>query len=267
MRILAISDIHLNIESANCEYTSRKFVEDLLSIDKNSFDVLVFAGDIANKSRTTIMFLKKVCEAFIDKWVIFVPGNHDFYNRLGYYKEIDKIKNKLNTYRFVILYDSIFSFNNYNFIGTTLWTNMQYGGNIKANKSIAAYTMNDYYKILKDDRTKLLVDDTINMNKHSFNIINQSNDEFYDNIIVITHHAPSPRSIPAKYMNCDTNAAYVNEYDDFIRKNDYKIKLWIHGHIHAYNDYQIGNTRIFSNPLGYGFDDERKNFEFKIIEV
>lgn len=261
MKILAISDLHLDLDGNT--YPSRKFIEDLLSI--KDFDVLTIAGDIANNNRISFMFLKKVCETFKDKQIIFVPGNHDFYNRLGYYKEIDKIKNKFKVYNnFYVLYNSVLIHQDYAFIGSTLWTNMQYNNDVKMNTYIAQRNMNDYYKIRKDDKTLINVFDTIKENQISFDRIKEFVG-FEDNrkIVLITHHAPSTRSIPARYMNEDTNCAYVNNYDDFIR--DSKINLWIHGHIHSYNDYQIGNTRIFSNPFGY--DYERFGFEFKIIEV
>ena len=42
---------------------------------------------------------------------------------------------------------------------------------------------------------------------------------------------------------------------------DKKPKLWIHGHTHCKFDYNIGNTRIVTNPSGYPSErDCRINF-------
>lgn len=28
-------------------------------------------------------------------------------------------------------------------------------------------------------------------------------------------------------------------------------ELWIHGHVHAKQDYRVGDTRVIANPRGY----------------
>jgi Icc-related predicted phosphoesterase len=39
-----------------------------------------------------------------------------------------------------------------------------------------------------------------------------------------------------------------------MKKSD-NVKLWIHGHIHETNDYQVAGCRVVSNPRGYyGFE-------------
>ena len=66
-------------------------------------------------------------------------------------------------------------------------------------------------------------------------------------IVVITHHAPSIKSIPLKYLNSDLSPAFASNLESFILKHS-NIKLWCHGHIHSYNDYKIGDCRIVCNP-------------------
>jgi hypothetical protein len=42
--------------------------------------------------------------------------------------------------------------------------------------------------------------------------------------------------------------------------------VWIHGHIHSAHDYEVGDTRIVSNPRGY--PHERTNFDEQMaVEV
>jgi hypothetical protein len=76
--------------------------------------------------------------------------------------------------------------------------------------------------------------------------------------IAVTHHAPSPRSIPAPYADDPLSAAFASDLEPFIESSG--IPLWIHGHTHFNVDYTVGSTRILTNQCGYpgqrvaGFD-------------
>jgi Icc-related predicted phosphoesterase len=80
--------------------------------------------------------------------------------------------------------------------------------------------------------------------------------------IVVTHHAPSALSLPLQRREDTISCAYASHLDDFILR--YQPPLWIHGHIHHSNDYQIGSTRIISNPQAYP-DDPNENFDPRFI--
>jgi Icc-related predicted phosphoesterase len=67
--------------------------------------------------------------------------------------------------------------------------------------------------------------------------------------VVITHHAPSDRSIPPQYTTDILSAAYASNLEDFIRTAG--PNLWFHGHTHHSWDYTIGSTRVCCNPRGY----------------
>ncbi len=64
------------------------------------------------------------------------------------------------------------------------------------------------------------------------------------------HHAPSGKSVPARYKDDLTSAGYASNLERLMGKAG----LWIHGHIHTSNDYEVqwdeGSTRIISNPRG-----------------
>jgi len=76
---------------------------------------------------------------------------------------------------------------------------------------------------------------------------------FSGKTVVITHMAPSARSIPDHYKDELLSAAYASHLDELAQGAD----LWIHGHIHDSVDYSIGNCRVISNPLGYPRSDEQ----------
>lgn len=67
--------------------------------------------------------------------------------------------------------------------------------------------------------------------------------------VVVTHHAPSAKSIAPKLSEELTSAAYASHLDEMIKANN--IDVWIDGHVHNSCDYNVGNTRIVCNPRGY----------------
>ena len=69
-------------------------------------------------------------------------------------------------------------------------------------------------------------------------------------IIVMTHHCPTPKCISNQYVTSHLNASYISDLDDFILKHQ-NIKVWCCGHVHSRFIDKIGNTLIVCNPRGY----------------
>jgi Icc-related predicted phosphoesterase len=70
-------------------------------------------------------------------------------------------------------------------------------------------------------------------------------------VVMVSHHAPSFRSIDPRYRaQREMNGGYASDLSNLILDNP-KIKLWIHGHTHSPHDYMIGDTRVLCNPRGY----------------
>jgi Icc-related predicted phosphoesterase len=81
--------------------------------------------------------------------------------------------------------------------------------------------------------------------------------------VVIGHHAPSYQSIHEMYKGqADMNYAFCSDLDDIMVMHD-NIKLWVHGHVHNCFDYQINQTRVVCNPLGY--PGEQNYFDPELI--
>lgn len=70
-----------------------------------------------------------------------------------------------------------------------------------------------------------------------------------ETVVVMTHHAPCPLSIPEKYREHKMNAVYASDLSSLFYEFD--VDYWVHGHIHSKSDYMIGNTRFLANPRGY----------------
>ena len=68
--------------------------------------------------------------------------------------------------------------------------------------------------------------------------------------VVVSHHAPHPRSIHRRYLDSPSSAAYASDLTWLIER--YKPEFWLHGHVHDSFDYEVDQTRIICNPRGYG---------------
>ena len=80
--------------------------------------------------------------------------------------------------------------------------------------------------------------------------------------IVVTHHAPGPKSIPEEYKDDILSSAYASNLEPMILQ--YEPQFWIHGHIHTPVKYELGRTRIICNPVGY-MNEPYNGFEKKLM--
>ena len=70
--------------------------------------------------------------------------------------------------------------------------------------------------------------------------------------IVVTHFAPSARSVhPAHPENDEYSAYFVTDWLDKNHERFPPGSIWVHGHTHWNVDYQLGNVRVMSNQYGY----------------
>ena len=83
--------------------------------------------------------------------------------------------------------------------------------------------------------------------------------------VVITHHAPARGSIAASFENSPLNLCFISELEDRIRR--WQPRLWLHGHVHNSFDYEVGRTRIVTNPRGYAPGGQLENPNFDPLRV
>ena len=81
--------------------------------------------------------------------------------------------------------------------------------------------------------------------------------ELNENVVVISHMAPSYQSVCQNFKNTE-NGAFVSDLDDLILSYP-QIKYWCHGHTHNFFDYKIGDCRVICNPGGYPGQDTKFN--------
>ena len=243
LKIRYFSDLHL-------EFIHPNKIEQFIKQIPNGIDeICVLAGDIGNPFEPNYdIFMNFIATNFIKTFII--TGNHEYYNKTktieetniyieNYFKKFDNISFLNNNYEY---------YNNYCFIGTTLWSKI----------TNPTYEINDVYHIPYFDYIQY---NRLNMLSVDFlEDVLQKN----ENCIIITHHVPSNSLIDIKYKTQKMrpyNQWFFCDMDDLIEKYNNKIKCWIYGHTHTSSNVIINNIPFLCNPIGY--PNENSNLEFQ----
>jgi predicted phosphodiesterase len=245
MKIALVSDVHLSVG--------------FLPLPESTADVLVIAGDIARPARAM-------------EWAratrvptIYVAGNHEFYGSdlATTYARLVELSEGTNIR---VLERSEWHHQGVRFLGCTLWSD---------------------YRLFEteDARTRGLSDATKFM--YDFSVIKVAPD-FADTFspavsqllfaqsvawleecfarphagptVVVTHFAPTPQSIAARFKDSSINASFVSDLTSQIER--WQPELWLHGHTHDSFDYRVGRTRVVCNARGYAKDGRTENGRF-----
>jgi predicted MPP superfamily phosphohydrolase len=236
MKLHILSDIHLEFAP---------FVP-----PKTDADVVILAGDIHIGTKA-ISWLK---ETFPNSTVLYILGNHEYYGQTlpKYTGEIKELVQGSNLH---VLEKDSFIVDNIVFLGCSLWTDFDLFGNPRVAGYYATQSMTDYRKIrISPSYRKLRSIDTAGIHYSSRHWIAEQLEKYRGaKIIIVSHHAPSTRSLPLGYEEDILSAAYASRLDAFVENSG--ACLWIHGHVHICQDYIIGSTRVICNPRGYPNED------------
>lgn len=232
MKIQIISDLHQEFGVSELSF--------------GNADLVILAGDI-NLGTKGIEWIK---ENIPDKPVIYVLGNHEYYKGT-YPNTLNKIIEASRGSNVNVLENDSIELGGIRFHGATFWTDFSLFGNPVEYGIICQSKMNDYRMIRRDPSySKLRTIDTYKIHQISkkWLLKNLEESKAYKNV-VITHHAPSIRSVPEEYRKDPVASAYASDLEDIIIK--YKPAYWIHGHIHTPIRYNVDETEIICNPHGY----------------
>jgi predicted phosphodiesterase len=224
-------------------------------------DVFVCAGDLMHNPQGGVQWLTKS----IPIPSVYVVGNHEFYRGIYTTWREEGLQEASLHPDVHLLENAISVIDGVRFIGCTLWTDFAlYGAETtEAAKETAASSMNDYRQIRYGTvNSWQLVDFKPNhaakANEASRAFLESALAQpYHGKTVVVTHHAPHPRSIHPKYENNLLNASFASDLSGLIERT--QPDLWVHGHVHSSFDYLVGKTRIIVNPKGYG--NENPDFE------
>ena len=250
MKVRYFSDLHLEFIKPN------KIGRFIKKIPSGIDEICILAGDIGNPYQTNYdVFMQFISNNFKKSFII--SGNHEYYNKTKTIQETNEFMKvyfqKFNNISF--LNNNYEIYDNYCFIGTTLWSNI-------TNPN---YEINDVYKIPHFDH--------IQYNKLHMLSVDFLEDALQENenCIIITHHIPSETLIDIKYKTLTLlpyNQWFYCNMDKLIETKRNKIKCWIYGHTHTPSNVIINEIPFLCNPIGYPNEnsilDFHKNFTIGI---
>jgi predicted phosphodiesterase len=242
MKIRILSDLHIN---------RADFVPPAAESD-----LVVLAGDV-NVGTQGIDWAAK---AFSEQPVIYVLGNHEYYGH-SFSTLPNELQAQATGTQIQVLERGIARIGNVTVLGCTLWTDLAFTGNAPEAATALAPWLGDYRCILSAvDGPTIVPADTLTLHRESVAWLRHARSQAGGRCVVVTHHAPSPRSLGPGFFRhpaaretspgaVHRSAAYVSSLEALVEELD--PLLWIHGHIHTPADYHIARTRVVCNPRGY----------------
>jgi Icc-related predicted phosphoesterase len=221
-------------------------------------DVVVLAGDIG----VGVGGIEWAARRFPKVPVIYVPGNHEFYDHdIGL---TDKLKAGAPADIHVLNNDKL-ELDGIRFLGCTLWTDFRLHGEGEAwfARQRAKRLIEDFASIKKGGR-RFTPEYSVELHEASKAwLVGELKNEFSGPTVVITHHLPASTSVAKRYANDSLNPAFASRLEDVIEK--YRPELWVHGHTHVPCDYDLFDTRIVCNPRGYPGEAHDSRFQADLV--
>lgn len=247
MKLHILSDLHVEFESFEAPATDA--------------DVVILAGDIHVGRRG----LDWALQQFPEKPVIYVLGNHEYYGK-ALPRHTAKLREFASGTNVHILEQDVLTLDGVRFLGCTLWTDFSLFGDPRIAGYEATQTMTDYKRIrVSPSYRRLRSIDTAAIHDRSRRWLESQLRESSSDIVVVTHHAPSRKSLHGFRHDDLLSAAFVSDLEEFLIRS--KARLWIHGHLHSTSDYTLGKTRVLCNPRGYPDEYNNQFVPNLVVEV
>lgn len=213
-------------------------------------DLLLLAGDTGTNTSQTRWF-EDLDRLRPNTWRLDIPGNHWGYDKTPW-EECEQ----------TLVSDAY----GLKIVGATLWTDFNLYGDPQRAKEHAHLGMNDYRTYIRPDRQWLEPHHTEEWNRQHIEFLRQFG-KAAD--IIMTHHAPSSKSIAPEFIHdYQLNPCFVSNLDDLVK--ELKPRLWIHGHTHTSCEYIISDgllatTTVICNPRGY--PGENKDWDWRYLDI
>jgi predicted phosphodiesterase len=244
MKLNILSDLHLS--------------QGALALPDNAADVVVLAGDIARPVEALEW------ATALRKPVLYVPGNHEFYGGSinGTLASLRRLCEGTNVR---LLDDDVVELGGVRFIGSTLWTDFMLLGDALCERAMqeGQRFMRDFSRIRLSEQRQAAFTPADSMARFALHrrfLAAALAMPFAGPTVVITHHAPSPRSIHPRFRDSLLNACFVSRLDHLMSGE--RARLWVHGHTHDSFDYTVDGTRVVCNPRGYARNGVNENARF-----
>jgi len=255
-KLLVLSDLHVEFGS--------------LVVPKTDADVVVLAGDIhvrAQSARWSGRLAKRLGIP-----VVLIAGNHEYYGTLsprsvttfGANLAAIRAEAARSTGKLLFLECETAIIEGVRFVGCTLWTDFGVFGNPDQAIAYAATGMTDFFIIANRDGNSFTPSDARDEFLAARRFLEaELATPFAGPTVVVTHHLPSMKSVPAPLKRDLLTAAYASSLDELVARSG--AALWIHGHSHWSCDYMLGATRVICNPRGYFGVNPNPKFDPKLV--
>jgi predicted phosphodiesterase len=261
IRIAVLSDLHLEIRRWHlvrdglsedaARDTLRRLVGEAIAPARTA-DLVVLAGDVENGDAG----IDWAARVFAGQPVVYVAGNHEFYGERipGLLPRLQGAASRSGNVTFLENAETRLRIGTraLRLLGCTLWTDFRLYGESGAAlaMTLAADRILDHSRIALDDGSRFLPADARRLHAVSRSWLEEALAQPFDGpSVVVTHHAPSPRSISPGFAGDPLSPSFATDLTDLIERT--RPALWIHGHTHHPVDYRIGVTRVLSNQWGY----------------
>ena len=241
MKVQVLSDLHLEHGGLVPEH-------------QLGADVVVLAGDLAPYTKGLVAKLSEFWAAA--PHIIYVLGNHEFYGT-----EIDDARARLADecaeVGVHLLDPGMVRIEGTCFVGATLWTDLGLYGKadeIGAHRRLRQ-DISDFAGAIRHHGRNFSTRESVRRHWAARHFIEEElarAELAGERVVVITHHAPSRRSIRRWFQGDPLNPAFASDLDRLIER--YQPQLWVHGHMHDPVDEQLGKTRLVANPAGYAHE-------------
>lgn len=224
-------------------------------------DVVVLAGDILNEHYGVIWARK----TFADTPIIYVMGNHEFYNA-HYERVLQRARKEADELGIHLLENDQVVIDGVRFLGMTLWTDFAVEEPTHAADFSMWYAnrqMTDF-SIIRYRRGMLSAEATREFHRASRRWLAERLAEPFDGkTVVVTHHLPHKASIDRQFHMDPLNPAFASHMPELVRP---PVSLWIHGHTHCSCNYvPVEGTRVVCNPRGYGPSELNTQFDPRLV--
>lgn len=219
MRIRVLSDLHTEVEAWRPP-----------EVDA---DVVVVAGDVSDGAADTADWIAR---SFPGRETLYVHGNHENYDGVALSRPGSERVDRGNAGvrlldRGCVVLDSV------RFLGCTLWSDFALSRSPAATMARARDALHEFRAARDHDGTPFTPERALARHRADRDWLAASLARRHDGpTVVITHHAPHPRSQHERHAGKILSAAYVSDLSDLIERSG--PALWIHGH---------GGSLIFSS--------------------
>lgn len=234
MKLQILSDIHSEFHKSQAD-----FWESLVQ----PADILILAGDIHVGRDNLVRCLRHFSRRY--PAVIFVPGNHEYYNGLAYGAfRSPEFKDKLPMNVFVLDTETLL-LEGKSFIGATLWSDPP-----EEFKQQVTRCIPDFARMKDND----FLSHKARYQQDKAYILQKL--EEYENPVVITHFVPNLDLTHPKWFLDPTSRQLNRYFSGDIDLNNCPKCTWIYGHTHDPLQTTRNNVTLICNPHGYPYESK-----------